>query len=55
MSQNHPEAADPVSPDNKRVADSIEAAVGIPVSIEAEMLLEAAELEEVESGDQAPA
>lgn len=55
MSQNHPGSPNPVSPDNKRIADDIEAEVRIPVSIEAEMLLEAAELEEAEYGDQAPA
>ncbi len=54
MSEHHPESTDPVSPENKRIADGIEAEVGIPVSIEAEMLLEAAELEEAEYGDQAP-
>lgn len=55
MIPNHPDPSDPVSADNKRIADAVEAAVHIPVSIEEEMLLEAAELEEAEYGDQAPA
>ncbi|NIV58376.1 MAG: hypothetical protein GWN25_35105 [Actinobacteria bacterium] len=41
---------DPVSEDNKRAADAIEEAVAVPSSIEEEMLLEAAELEEAEFG-----
>lgn len=36
--------------DNKRIADEIEKAVAAPSSIEEEMLLEAAELEEAEFG-----
>lgn len=41
---------EPVSEDNKHAADEIEAAISIPSSIEEEMLLEAADLEEVEYG-----
>ena len=43
-------ASDPVSDENKQVADDIESSIGRPSSIEEEMLLEAAELEEVEYG-----
>ena len=39
---------EPVSEENKHAADEIEAAVTIPASIEEKMMLEAAELEEVE-------
>lgn len=55
MTQSPTEPTNPVSPDNKRIADGIEAEIRIPVSIEEEMMLEAAELEEVEYGDQTPA
>ena len=41
---------DPVTADNKQAADEIERVVSRPSSIEEEMLLEAAELEEVEFG-----
>ena len=41
---------DPVSEENKQVADDIESSIARPSSIEEEMLLEAAELEEVEYG-----
>jgi hypothetical protein len=55
MHQSNPGAFDPVSADNKHVADDIEAEIGFPVSIEEEMMLEAAELEESEfRGKQAP-
>lgn len=47
---DHPGNLDPVSEDNKHVADDIEAAIVVPSSIEEEMMLEAAELEEVEFG-----
>ena len=35
----------------KHVADEIEAAIDVPSSIEAEAMLEAAELEELEAGE----
>jgi hypothetical protein len=55
MTSHHPEPFEPASTDNKRIADAIEAEVHVPVSIEEEMMLEAAELEEAEYGDQAQA
>ncbi len=51
MEASKGDAFDPVSEDEKHVADEIEAAVAIPSSIEEEMMLEAAELEEAEFGD----
>jgi hypothetical protein len=44
---------EPVSDDNKHAADDIEKAVVVPSSIEEEMMLEAAELEEAEYGSAA--
>ena len=44
------ESTDPALQEaEKHVADEIEAAIDVPTSIEAEALLEAAELEELES------
>jgi hypothetical protein len=46
---------EPVSDENKRAADEIEASVFQASSIEEEMMLEAAELEEAEFGTTEPA
>lgn len=51
MGERHQGQPDPVTAENKRVADEIEAEVHMPVSIEEEMLLEAADLEEIEFGE----
>lgn len=48
MRKDHPSQYHPASDDNKRVADEVEGIVVVPSSIEEEMLLEAADLEEVE-------
>ena len=50
MSDSGREGFDPVTEDNKHLADEIEEAVSVPSSIEEEMLLEAADLEEIEYG-----
>lgn len=52
MPKDHP-GFDPVSEDNKHAADDIEKAITVPSSIEEEMMLEAAELEEIEYGSAA--
>lgn len=49
MREDHPSQFRPASDDNKRVADDIEASVVAPSGIEEEMLLEEADLEEVET------
>lgn len=48
MRKDHPSQFHPASDDNKRVADEVEGVVVAASSIEEEMLLEAADLEELE-------